>query len=57
MIFGLAVSHVSAYCWETVAVSERTFGNKVIAIGTVFGLKRGLCKAFSTQDIKWCSVD
>ena len=32
-------------------------GMKVIDIGTASGLKRGLCKAFSTQDIKWCSVD
>ena len=30
---------------------------KVINIGTASGLKSGLCKAFSAQDIKWCSVD
>ena len=40
--------------WLLVSVC---LGMKVIDIGTVSGLKRGLCKAFSMQDIKWCSVD
>ena len=50
----LAVSIFSTYCWETVAISNCMFGNN---IGIASGLKSGLCKAFSTQDIKWCSVD
>ena len=54
MIFELAVSIarsiVSAYAvgkqWLLVSVC---LGMKFIDIGTASGLKRGLCKAFSTQ--------
>ena len=50
-------STVSAYCGETMAISKHMFlGMKVIDAGTVSGLKCGLCKTFSMQDIKWCCV-
>ena len=32
-------------------------GMKVIDIGKASGLKRGLCKALSMQNIQWYSVD
>ena len=41
-----AVSIVSAYCWETMAISERTVWKESIDIGTASGLKCGLCKGF-----------